>query len=149
MVALSACPVRELARERYSPYVCRYRRTWVRTAAMGEPMGTKVASSGTKDLTYGGRPAHPPLGAAVSIFPGTLIMVEAAQRGVLEQQAVDKSESGELPVPGGGITRAGAGSGLACDLCAHEIEKSKIEYEVEWCRGEAVRVLRFHLECFQ
>ena len=76
-------------------------------------------------------------------------MVEVAHRVVLEQQAVDKIESGELPVPGSGITRAGAGSGLACDLCAQEIEKSKIEYEVEWCKGEAVRVLRFHLDCFQ
>ena len=76
-------------------------------------------------------------------------MVEVAHRVVLEQQAVDKIESGELPVPGSGITRAGAGSGLACSLCAQEIEKSKIEYEVEWSRGEALRVLRFHLDGFQ
>jgi hypothetical protein len=76
-------------------------------------------------------------------------MVEAAHRVVLEQQAVDKIESGDLPVPGSGVTRAGAGSGLACNLCAQEIEKSKIEYEVEWSKGEAVRLLRFHLDCFQ
>ena len=74
---------------------------------------------------------------------------DSAHRVVLEQQAADKIESGELPNPGGGITRAGAGSGMACDLCTEEIEKSKIEYEVEWCRGEGVRLLHFHLECFQ
>ena len=77
------------------------------------------------------------------------MMTDPAHRVVLEQRAADKIESGELPVPGGGITRAGAGSGMACDLCAEEIEKSKIEYEVEWRKGEAVRLLRFHLGCFQ
>ncbi len=77
------------------------------------------------------------------------MMAEPAHRVVLEQRAADKIESGELPAPGGGITRAGAGSGMACDLCAHEIEKAKIEYEVEWCKGEALRLLRFHLDCFQ
>jgi hypothetical protein len=77
------------------------------------------------------------------------MMPDTAHRVVLEQRAADKIESGELPAPGCGITRAGAGSGMACDLCAEEIEKSKIEYEVEWCKGEAVRVLRFHLGCFQ
>jgi hypothetical protein len=77
------------------------------------------------------------------------MMAELAHRIVLEQRAADKIESGELPVPGGGITRAGAGSRMACDLCAEEIEKSQIEYEVEWCAAEALRVLRFHLDCFQ
>jgi hypothetical protein len=77
------------------------------------------------------------------------MMTDTAHRVVLEQRAADKIESGELPVPGGGITRAGAGSGMACDLCAEEIEKSKIEYEVEWRKGKALRLLRFHLGCFQ
>jgi hypothetical protein len=77
------------------------------------------------------------------------MIVETAHRVVLEQRAADKIESGELPVPGGGITRAGAGSGMACDLCAQAIERSKIEYEVECYQGEAVRLLRFHLGCFQ
>jgi hypothetical protein len=76
-------------------------------------------------------------------------MAEPGHRVVLEQRAVEKIESGELPLPGEGITRAGAGSGMACDLCAREIEKSKIEYEVECSKGEALRVLRFHLDCFQ
>ena len=76
-------------------------------------------------------------------------MTDFASRTRLEQRAADKIEAGELPAPGGGITRAGAGSGLSCDLCARRIEKSKIEYEVEWSKGEAPRVLRFHLECFQ
>jgi hypothetical protein len=76
-------------------------------------------------------------------------MAQPAHRVVLEQRAADKIESGELPLPGGGITHAGAGSGTACDLCAEEIEKSKIEYEVEWRKAETVRVLRFHLDCFQ
>jgi len=77
------------------------------------------------------------------------MMAEPAHKVLLEQRAADKIESGQLPVPGGGITRAGAGSGVACDLCAAQIEKSKIEYEVEWCKGDAVRMLRFHLDCFQ
>jgi hypothetical protein len=77
------------------------------------------------------------------------MIAEPAYRFVLEERAADKIEAGELPFPGGGITRAGAGSGMACDLCTEEIEKSKIEYEVEWCKGEAVRVLRFHLDCFR
>jgi len=76
-------------------------------------------------------------------------MAEPGYKFELEQRAADRIEAGDLPVPGGGITRAGPGSGKACDLCAREIEKSKIEYEVEWCRGEALRVLRFHLDCFQ
>jgi hypothetical protein len=77
------------------------------------------------------------------------MVAEPAHRVLLEQRAADKIEAGELPAPGGGITRAGAGAGMACDLCAAQIDKSKIEYEVEWCRGDAVRVLRFHLDCFQ
>ncbi|MFL6602805.1 MAG: hypothetical protein ACJ8R9_15950 [Steroidobacteraceae bacterium] len=77
------------------------------------------------------------------------MVAETAHRVLLEQRAADKIDSGELPVPGGGITRAGAGAGMACDLCGAQIEKSKIEYEVEWCRDDAVRVLRFHLDCFQ
>jgi hypothetical protein len=76
-------------------------------------------------------------------------MAEPGHKVALEQRSAWKIESGELPLPGGGITRAGAGSGQACDLCAQEIEKSKIEYEVEWRKGAAVRVLRFHLACFQ
>jgi hypothetical protein len=97
-------------------------------------MGTKVAAGETEDLKCGG---------------GVLMMAAPAHRFVLEQRAADKIEAGELPLPGGGITRAGAGSGMACDLCAQMIEKAKIEYEVEWCKGEAVRMLRFHLDCFQ
>src|SRR4030081_312774 len=97
-------------------------------------MGTKVAASETDEPTCG---------------RGEFMIAEPAYRFVLEERAADKIESGELPFPGGGITRAGAGSGMACDLCTEQIEKSKIEYEVEWCKGEAVRVLRFHLDCFR
>jgi hypothetical protein len=97
-------------------------------------MGTKVAASETENLTSGG---------------GVLMMADPAHRVVLERRAADKIESGELPVPGNRVTRAGAASGMACDLCAEEIEKSKIEYEVEWRKGETVRMLRFHLQCFQ
>jgi len=97
-------------------------------------MGTKVAAGETEDLTCRER---------------VRMMAESAHRVLLEQRAADKIESGDLPEPRGDITRAGAGSGMACALCAARIEKSKIEYEVEWCRGGAARVLRFHLDCFQ
>lgn len=76
-------------------------------------------------------------------------MAESGHKFELERRAAQKIELGELPVPGEGITRAGGGSGAACDLCTREIGKSKIEYEFEWHKAGMARVLRFHLECFQ
>ena len=70
-------------------------------------------------------------------------------RATLEKLAEARIESGELPAGFRGITHAGTGSGRSCDLCRRLIEKDGVEYEVEWHKGETVRVLRFHLECFQ
>jgi hypothetical protein len=76
-------------------------------------------------------------------------MTEPENRSELEHCAGAKIESGELPTEFRGHTRAGAGTGAHCDLCAQVIEKSKIEYEVDWHRTSGTRVLRFHLDCFQ
>jgi DNA repair exonuclease SbcCD ATPase subunit len=76
-------------------------------------------------------------------------MADLEHRSELERRAEAKIEAGELPAAFRGSTRAGGGSGEPCDLCGQTVEKSGIEYEVEWQKEAAVRVLRFHLECFQ
>jgi hypothetical protein len=76
-------------------------------------------------------------------------MAEPARRWELERRAEAKIDAGELPAVFRGSTRAGGGSGEPCDLCGQTVAKSGIEYEVEWQKEVAVRVLRFHLECFQ
>ena len=76
-------------------------------------------------------------------------MPEPAHRSDLELRAEEKIEAGELPAASAGRTRARGGSGQPCDLCCETVEKAGIEYEAEWQKAEGVRLLRFHLDCFQ
>ena len=63
--------------------------------------------------------------------------------------AAARIEAGELPAEFSGTTHAGDGSDGPCGLCGEKIEKSKIEYEIQWRKKDVPCVVRFHLECFQ
>ena len=60
-----------------------------------------------------------------------------------------KRAAGELPRFAGPHAWAGrGGTGEPCALCDALIDRSEIEFEVEWHDGANVKVLRFHEPCF-
>jgi hypothetical protein len=75
--------------------------------------------------------------------------VDADHRTALMDHAAARIEAGDLPAEFSGSTHAGDGSGGPCGLCGEKIEKSKIEYEIQWRKKDIPCVVRFHLECFQ
>ena len=73
-----------------------------------------------------------------------------AKQVELQRQAMAKIRSGDLPAEFDGNTRAGYGCGERCNICGAEIDKSTIEYEIEWPKKTgAPRIVRLHLDCFQ
>jgi hypothetical protein len=75
--------------------------------------------------------------------------VDAERRNALMDRATERIEAGDLPAEFSGTTHAGDGSDGPCSLCGEKIEKSKIEYEIQWRKKDVPCVVRFHLECFQ
>jgi hypothetical protein len=54
----------------------------------------------------------------------------------------------QLPPKDCGYRSAGSGSGELCALCDLPIEKTDVEYVVEWAHSDSVGRCRFHLVCY-
>ena len=76
--------------------------------------------------------------------------MEITQRkSSLRRAARRRCEAGELPHDRRVKTWAGPGDGHACSLCDEPIAAAQVEYEVEVCDDDILRIYRFHLLCHE